>query len=202
MNYIGGGEKQYFIKEFEGKLDGLTFLDAGAYTGDTVRELLAEGIQPESVYCFEADSSNYAKLKKWVDSEKIVNIYCENYALWNKPEKLSMKYSNYNARITLDDAGGMVEGIRIDDYFKDIRLGFIKMDIEGAERQALSGGMKVIKSNRPILAISIYHGLDDIVEIPQMLMRALENYSFVVRHHSYTYSEAVLYAAPKELNIL
>ena len=76
------------------------------------------------------------------------------------------------------------------------------MDIEGAERKALAGGMKTIKRDRPILAISVYHGLEDIVEIPKLLMRELEEYEFIVRHHSYTYSETVLYGVPRELNIL
>ncbi len=73
--------------------------------------------------------------------------------------------------------------------------------IEGAERKALAGGLNVIKRDRPLLAISIYHGLDDIVEVPKMLMNELEDYSYIVRHHSYTYSETVLYGAPKEQNI-
>ncbi len=196
------GEKQYFIKEFRGKLDGLTFLDAGAYTGDTVRELLEERIQPKSVYCFEADPNNYLRLKKWAESEASIDIYCENYALWDRAEKLAMKFANYNARIDSDSESGTVNSIRIDDYFRDIKVDFIKMDIEGAERRALSGGMQIIKRDRPILAISIYHGLEDMIEIPQMLMKELENYSYLVRHHSYTYSETVMYAAPKELNSL
>ena len=76
--------------------------------------------------------------------------------------------------------------------------------MEGAERKALEGGMKTIKRDRPILAISMYHGLDDIVEIPKMFMwkQEIKNYFFFVRHHSYTYSETVLYGIPEESNIL
>lgn len=99
-----------------------------------------------------------------------------------------MKFSNYNARVDLNSQETVVETITIDEYFKEISLGFIKMDIEGAERRALQGGMRTIKRDRPILAISIYHSLDDIVEIPKMLMKELDNYKFIVRHHSYTYS--------------
>ena len=113
--------------------------------------------------------------------------------------KLGMKFNNYNARIDLDSEEITVETTTIDEYFKNIKIGFIKMDIEGAERRALTGGMHTIKRDRPILAISIYHGLDDIVGIPKMLMNELDNYEFIVRHHSYTYSETVLYGIPKEL---
>ena len=196
------GEKQYFLNCFKGKLNGINFLDAGAYTGDTVREILEEGIYPAGVYCFEADYDNYSKLKVFKDKEGgRMNLVCENYALWDCRTRLGMKLSNYNARVDLECRETSVETVTIDDYFRDIKVGFIKMDIEGAERKALAGGMKTIERDRPILAVSIYHGLDDMVEIPEMLMGRLEDYSFIVRHHSYTYSETILYGAPKEWGI-
>lgn len=196
-------EKQYFLNCFKKWMDGVNFIDAGAYTGDTVREMLEENIRPAGVYCFEADYSNYIKLKAFKsECTEISNLVCENYALWDSKTKLGMKFSNYNARIDLNSEEMVVETTTIDDYFKNIQVGFIKMDIEGAEKWALTGGMGTIKRDRPILAISIYHGLDDIVEIPQMLMKELSHYVYVVRHHSYTYSETVLYGVPEELGIL
>lgn len=111
-----------------------------------------------------------------------------------------MKFGNFQSKV---DAGkdALVEAITIDEYFDKIKVGFIKMDIEGAERKALSGGMKIIRRDRPILAISIYHSLDDIVEIPEMLMNELNDYGFFIRKHANTYAEAILYAVPKELDI-
>ncbi len=197
------GEKQYFLSCFKGKLDGLNFLDGGAYTGDTVREMCEEGIYPGMVYCFEADDRNYRKLVEYRNSSKNKEyIVCENSALWDCRTKLGMKFENYNARIDTGAKETTVETVTIDEYFSNIKTGFIKMDIEGAERRALAGGMKTIKRDRPILAVSIYHGLEDMVGIPKILMNELERYSFVVRHHSYTYSETVLYCVPKELGIL
>lgn len=60
------GEKQYLLNCFKGKLNGINFLDAGAYTGDTVREILGENIRPMGVYCFEADKNNYDSLQKYI----------------------------------------------------------------------------------------------------------------------------------------
>lgn len=183
-------EKQYFLNCFKGKLNGINLLDAGAYTGDTVREILRDiqGGGIEKVYSFEADSHNYEKLQRYIAKQGKKYLFSENYALWDVHTKLGMKFSNYNARVDLNSQETVVETITIDEYFKEISLGFIKMDIEGAERRALQGGMRTIKRDRPILAISIYHSLDDIVEIPKMLMKELDNYKFIVRHHSYTYS--------------
>lgn len=193
-------ESQYFLNCFKGKLNGKKILDAGAYTGDTVRELAEKDIYPARVYCFEADLNNYRKLEIFREqNSRVFELICENYALWNVCTKLGMKFANYNARIDSDAEETTVEAVTIDDYFENIKIGFIKMDIEGAERKALEGGIKVIKRDRPILAISIYHSLEDIVEIPKMLMKALHDYTYIVRHHSYTYSETILYGIPNEL---
>ena len=53
----------------------------------------------------------------------------------------------------------------------------------------------------PILAISIYHSLDDFFRIPYYLMEQLDCYHYYIRHHALTFSETVLYAIPDELVI-
>ena len=71
------------------------------------------------------------------------------------------------------------------------------MDIEGSELAALRGGINIIKRERPILAISIYHSIKDYWEIPKFLMQELEKYKYYVRHHALICNETVLYAIPK-----
>ncbi|MCM1441531.1 MAG: FkbM family methyltransferase, partial [Roseburia sp.] len=199
---VYSGEKQYFLSCFKGKLENLNILDAGAYTGDTVKEIMAEGIRPMAVYCFEANVGNFAGLKEYCAGVSgQVDVHAENLALWDSKTVLGMKFENYNARMDAGSDENKVNTMTIDEYFKDIKLGFVKMDIEGAEKRALMGGLKTIKRDRPILAISIYHSLEDVVDIPEMLLSELPGYSFFVRCHSYTYSEAVLYGIPGELGI-
>lgn len=89
--------------------------------------------------------------------------------------------------------------ISLDKYFEDKSYNFVKMDIEGAEYPALCGGIETIKRDRPILAISIYHSLEDYYRIPNYLMQELNDYKFYIRHHSLILSETVLYAIPREL---
>ena len=85
----------------------------------------------------------------------------------------------------------------MDDIITE-QIDFLKTDIEGAEMSALRGGKNLIVNSRPILAISIYHSLDDIVDIPCYLNALLKNYKFFVRHHSFTLGETVLYGIPVE----
>jgi len=78
------------------------------------------------------------------------------------------------------------------------RVDYIKMDIEGAEIPALMGGLTTIKTFRPNLAISIYHAPEHFWDIPLLLMDALEDYRFFVRHYHFISNETLLYGIPKE----
>lgn len=70
---------------------------------------------------------------------------------------------------------------------------FIKSDIEGDGLELLMGAEKTIKKHRPLLAISIYHSPTDLYKIPQYIHSLGLGYHMVIRHHSYTDSETVLY---------
>lgn len=194
-------EPQYFLNILRDKIDNSNFVDAGAYTGDTIRSMIELHIRPKNIYGFEADYDNYLKLKDYTKNiSKEENVVCENYALWNECTRVGFSSSSFSSSIDASNIGttNQVNTMTLDEYFKNNHIGFIKMDIEGAEQKALKGGINVIKRDRPILAISIYHSMEDRVEIPLYLVNMLENYHFIVRHHSYTYSETIIYGIPKE----
>ena len=70
----------------------------------------------------------------------------------------------------------------------------IKMDIEGAETEALKGAKMIIKRDKPVLAISIYHKPEDIIELPELISDIHEGYKFYLRHYSLSWYDTVLYA--------
>lgn len=196
---ICSSEPQYFLKSVRHLINGINFVDAGAYTGDTLRELAALGLKPANIYAFEADEDNFQKLKTFrCDTIGVGHLHLENYALWSERTRVGMKLNNFNAAVDPTVKEKTVETMTIDEYFDEIPIGFIKIDIEGAERHALAGGMNVLKRDRPVLAISIYHGLNDVVDIPTMLISEFDRYDWRIRKHSATYSEAIMYGVPKE----
>lgn len=82
----------------------------------------------------------------------------------------------------------------IDNICADETVTFIKMDIEGSEKDALQGAVNVIKRDHPRLAICIYHSLEDLYEIPLWIKETVPEYRIYIRHHSDNEAETVVYA--------
>ena len=71
---------------------------------------------------------------------------------------------------------------------------FIKMDIEGAEMNALRGARTIIQKNKPKLAICIYHSDEDMLRLAEWIHETVPEYKLYVRQHSNCICETVLYA--------
>ena len=91
----------------------------------------------------------------------------------------------------------MVQCVALDDAIPTFASNLIKMDIEGAEYDALLGARRLIHSFLPGLAISIYHRAEHLWQLP-MLVRDIApgKYSFYIRSHAMNTFETVLYCVP------
>ncbi len=196
-------EEQYFIKEvmeyFSRVQRDIAIIDAGAYEGELVRAILEKEMHVKEWYCFELEKRNYEKLLLNAKENSFEGKQvCINKGLWDRRATLQVQGEGVFSR-AVEGIGveGNVDMISIDEYFKDLHIDMIKMDIEGAEMKALLGGMKTIKRDRPVLAISIYHSIKDFYEILQLFLAELSNYRYYVRQHSMIFTETVLYAIPQ-----
>lgn len=98
------------------------------------------------------------------------------------------------AEVSEDALSEYIEVIQLDEFLKGERITFVKMDIEGAEYDALKGAAQIIKEQKPKLAISIYHTPNDIIKIPELLLELRPDYKFYIRHYSLLPNEIILYA--------
>ena len=90
--------------------------------------------------------------------------------------------------------------VSIDEFVESTRLqrvDFIKLDVEGAEIQAILGAVKSIKKYSPKLAISLYHNVHDLFRIPQLLQEINDTYTYHLGHHHGALFETILYAHPR-----
>ena len=188
---------QYFQKDIIKPLKDEVFIDAGAYIGDTIEELSNFGGKNywKKVYAIEPDEFNREKLKKNI--KKYKNIEILPIVLWSKKTKMYFgMYSSFCSRINLKEKNlktKLVSTNSIDNICKNDHVTFIKMDVEGAEKEALLGGIKTIKRDKPRLAICLYHNLEDLYEIPFFIHDNFPWYKLYIRHHKDDVHETVLY---------
>jgi len=177
------------------------FVDCGAYDGDTVLSFLSNlkerNLDPaEKIYAFEPDVSNFNQLLK--NTRHLLNVQCFQSGVWLYHDQLAFtKNGDLNSGINIDNSGSKVNVHSIDEIVENDAVTFIKMDIEGSEQQALIGAEKTIINNKPVLAICLYHRLDDLLNIPKYIKSLYAGYRFYLRWHHKKYAyEFVLYALP------
>ena len=190
------GENQYFnpltLDAFHNK--PISYVDGGAFTGDTYLELckLAE---VKSAYLFEPDSTNFAQLLINVPST-VHSAQCLPLGLSDSFRILSFNAGNGEGATITDNGTAQIAVMALDDLLSRHSIDFIKLDVEGAELEALKGAQRLIERCRPVLALSLYHRPQDLWELPLTLSRLCERYSFYIRQHFFNSFDSVLYAVP------
>ncbi len=195
---------QYFPKDIVKLSDKEVFIDCGAYTGDTLLKLVRlTKNKYKKIVAFEPDISNLKKL----EDRKFKNCQIIQAAVYDKEgeaefchdnvEAFSSKLEmikNNNTYLEKDISKTKVIMKVIDNLEECKDATFIKMDIEGAELNALKGAEKIIRKNHPKLAICIYHSNEDMLNIAEWILSLKLDYKLYVRSHFGDYNETVLYA--------
>lgn len=173
------------------------FVDCGAYIGDTFKELIKRYTCNRYIG-FEPDIYNFNKLSETISEckSKFNEAYIYPCAVSNKTGYTCFsQVGNSNSKLSIESKNGVpVSTVKLDDILKNVKITMIKMDIEGAEIDALQGAERIIKEQEPDLAICVYHKISDIWTIPILLKKLVPQYRFYLRSHSFNTMETVLYA--------
>ena len=180
----------YFAKDII-SLNKEVFVDCGAYIGDTIQELLKLD-NPKRVYAIEPDEKNFCAMQgAFCKDDRII---CVNKGVYSKKDVLHFAGNNSDASKISSSGDVEIQVDSIDNIMDGEPATFIKMDIEGAELEALKGASYTIKKHHPTLAISAYHKFEDLFTLPQFIYELNPNYRFYLRRHSHLTHELVLYA--------
>lgn len=174
------------------------FIDGGAYNGDTIFEFLTwiRG-NKYKIYSFEPIKGMYEYVERRLKEHHIASAKVLNAAAWNKKEELFFMDMVDGSRVVRNGKEGVpVSGERIDDIVGAEGATFIKLDVEGAEMEALEGARKTISKYHPKLAVCIYHKSTDILDIGKYILTLNPEYKLAIRHYTLTNYETVLYASP------
>lgn len=191
---------QYFPEQVVRLGPQEVFVDGGAFDGDTVRTFLAAcGGEFDTIHAFEPDPRNFHRLKVWIEDQPAkARIHAHPEALYSHQTKLRFN-EGPSMSSHIDAVGGSrIQATSLDECLQGAPATFIKYDLEGAERAALSGAATTIRRWRPKLAISVYHLADDLWELPALIKDMTPGYRYFLRHYSFLSFETVFYAIPEE----
>lgn len=191
-----GTKNIYFEPEITHLDENEVFVDCGAYNGDTLLSFIKFSKNRfKNIYLFEPDLINIGEINKIIQNKvldervKLIKkgVYSLNTKVNFEAEKGIASAINNNGKF-------IIETCKLDDVFCSDRVTYIKMDIEGAEKEALIGARNIIRRDKPKLAISIYHKPEDFWEIPKLIKLLVPEYKLYIRHYTDQLSETVCYA--------
>lgn len=162
---------------------GDVVIDCGAHVGVFTHVALRRGAS--LVVAVEPDPANMECFRRnfsaEISSGRIVPV---GKGVWSSPARLLLRESTANSggNSVLSGPSGpaiSIDVTTIDRIVADLRLSridYIKMDIEGAEREALQGAQETLRKYRPRLMLDAYHLPDDMTVLPRLIRLAHREY--------------------------
>lgn len=190
--------EQYRYKNIVKIEKGDVCLDIGACLGDTAIYMNKNGAS--QVYSFEIDRNHIACMeetfsKLGINSIKIIQnaISSNTNAFYYTPVPNNIGAGSISEEKKNDDSY-QVKCTTIDQICREMHIqpDFIKMDIEGAELDAIAGARDTLIKYQPKLAICIYHKWSHRWEIPLLLHEILPHYKFYLKK-SHPTAETILF---------
>lgn len=195
-------ETQYFPEDLFALTDHEVFVDVGGYDGDTARLFIEKSNNSfNALHVIEADPSTFARLESWRSTlpgnmKNRVTLY--NVAASKEQRTMSfMAKASVDSRIS-ESGSTLVQCDRLDNLLSGVKPSIIKMDIEGAEYDALQGASNLIHRYSPILAICLYHHQSDLWTIPAFIASRFTGYRLFLKAHTLDGADLVLYAIPAD----
>jgi FkbM family methyltransferase len=187
---------QYFGCHFLRPEENEIYIDVGCFNTSTIEQFIefCDGSH-EKIIGIEADRNCFLDITRTIGKKKLERVSVINKGAYSREGILSFQSNEMGALSTISESGeGAVDVSKIDTIANGLKVTMIKMDIEGAELEALFGAEETIKRNRPRLAICVYHKPSDITDILAYILDLVPEYRFYLRQHSYFFGETVLYA--------
>ena len=193
---------QYFYERFGKSIKpepGDHIIDGGACLGDTALVFSNQVGEQGMVYSFDPVQENLNILKYNIEQFPIKNVQAIPFGLSNKeficdPTPLGSYdpgFRVFNAPTPLQKLDSLVQQGVIS------KINYIKLDVEGSEKDAIEGAIQSILHFKPKLAISLYHNPDDLFTIPIFIKKYFPFYELHLDHYTIHNDETVLYCIPK-----
>jgi len=186
---------QYFPHDLFHLSEEEVFIDCGAYDGDTIAEFRRQtGDRFKQIIAFEPDVSNLRPLAEAAGGDDRIAI--QPNATGARRETLRFTAAGTGSHVS--EAGTCeVQCVTLDEALQDVAPTYIKLDIEGSERDTLEGACETILRHRPKLAVCLYHVPDHLWSIPLRLRELLPDFRITLRTYNADGFDCVCYCIPR-----
>lgn len=203
-NFTEFAEPEFMAEQYSGNglaaaMDYTRLMDCGAYDGDSLLNLLAQGKKINAYLAFEPQAELCNKIRNLSGKIPVDAVSAIPCGVSNTVEQkcFSVGEDGKSAGKAAADGTEVIQCMPVDMIGDIFQPTFIKMDIEGMEPFALKGAVNTIKKYKPALAVCVYHDLSHIWKIPAMVHDMNKEYRFYLRTYQIMGLETVLYAVPK-----
>lgn len=162
--------------------DNESFLDLGAYRGDTVEEFLKYTKSYKKIVAVEPDTRTFKKLQ--INCESLENCITLNNAIWS--ENCVLTFDGNKGRGASAKSQGEEKNAICIDYITEEYgdFSYLNIDIEGAESEMLKGACLTL-ANRPKICMAVYHKSEDIFALVNKIKEINSDYKIYLRHHKH-----------------
>jgi len=188
----------YFPTDLCPLTDHEVFVDCGAYDGDSIRSFIEQSKNSfQRIYSYEPDPALFSKLEQEVSLRpecESITLRCA--AVGAHTGTVTFSTDGNESSHHVGEGEMVVNCVALDEALSGTEPTYLKMDIEGAELDALNGACGIIRRYSPLLAISAYHQQDHLWKIPLLIQSFRSDYNFFLRPHCLDGWDLVLYAIP------
>ncbi len=158
-----------------------SFLDLGAYRGDTIKEFLHYANNYDKIVAVEPDKRTFKKLQTYCENLK--NCTTLNNAVWNESTELFFD-GNKGRGGSAKDTGESVQSVTVDELSEEYgKFTYLNIDVEGSEKEMLQGGKNTLQQYKPKLCMAGYHRSEDIFALVIQINEINDDYKIYLRHH-------------------
>jgi FkbM family methyltransferase len=184
----------YFPADLVRPGPGQVLADVGAYDGDTCRRMLEIwGARARAIHAFEPDPATAGRFRVWLEGTPgTERVRLHEIALGSSPGTVHFQGTGHlNAAPSPE--GAAVPRRTLDAVLEAEPPDFIKMDIEGAELDALLGAPRIL-AREPEMAVCLYHVQDHLWSVPRLVRAQAPGLKLRLRYHGSDGWELVMYA--------
>jgi FkbM family methyltransferase len=201
VGYVELSEYHEYFHPRTQPVPGDVIIDGGVSESVYSQQRFLDAIGKDGrIFGFEPDPIGFEQAKKKLHGEIERGSYVlVPLGLWSRKGNLSFQINGQGTHVTKEGGASTLScGVTsIDEFVREnsvSKVDLIKLDVEGAEIEALKGAIATLTRFKPKLAISVYHQPHHLFYIPSLLREIVPEYSFYVGHHQSTLHETILYA--------